>query len=164
MLKKTIAAAILAVLAGPSLAAEASGAYVGADAGGTTIDSLSGRKASAGAFLGYSFNDDFTFEAGYRRLGEWQVEGTRVQATQTVISMLSAYPLNPRLNIFVRAGYNKVKVSAEYQGYTASNTTSSMMYGFGVGYNFSAHAAARLEMQKPSRDTTNLSLALLYKF
>ena len=41
---------------------------------------------------------------------------------------------------------------------------SGVLYGVGVGYNFTPNITARLEAQKPSSDTSNVSGTLSLKF
>jgi OOP family OmpA-OmpF porin len=100
----------------------------------------------------------------YRHLGTWDVSGVDLKATQTALSVLGTYPLNAQFNVFGRLGYNRMKAEASYQGTTFSESSNGSFYGFGAGYNFSANIAARLELQKPSRDSTNLNVAVIYKF
>lgn len=163
MAKTMIAAAALAMLAGSSFAAP-DGAYVGLDAGATKVEDLSGRKASFGGFVGYSFDENYAVEAAYRHLGTWTISGVDAKATQTALSMVGTLPLNPQCNIFMRAGYNRMEVEATRGGNSASASSKGSFYGFGAGYNFSPNIAARLEVQKPSRDSTNLNVAVFYKF
>jgi OOP family OmpA-OmpF porin len=163
MLKKIIAAAAVAMLAGSSFAAD-TGAYAGLDVGSTKIDGLSGSKASFGGFVGYNFNQNFAVEGGYRSLGKWDYSGADVKVTQASLSVIGAYPVSPEFSVFGRIGYNRLNADASYMGFSGSDSTSGGMYGFGVGYNFSSQIVGRLEVQKPSSDSTNLSIGVAYKF
>lgn len=164
MFKKIAAAAALAILAGPSFAIPTDPIYVGLDAGSTKFDDLDGREASFGAFVGYSFNENYAVEAAYRHLGTWPISGVDLKATQAALSLVATLPLNQQFNIFGRLGYNHLKAEASYQGLSISESSNGSFYGFGAGYNFATNIAARIEVQKPSKDSTNLNVAVIYKF
>lgn len=166
MFKKIVVAAALALLAGPSFAAPTDGVYIGLDVGSTKADEpeLSGRQTSYGGFVGFNFNENYAVEAAYRHLGTWSISNVDLKATQTALSVIGTLPLGQQFNIFARVGYNRVNAEANYQGNTISETSNGSFYGFGAGYNFSTNVAARLEVQKPSSDLTNLNVAVIYKF
>lgn len=163
MLKKIVAAAAIALLAGSSYAADA-GAYAGLDVGSTKVDSLSGSKVSFGGFVGYNFNENFAVEGSVRRLGRWDVNGADVKLNQVLLSVIGSYPVSPEFNVFGRLGYNRLSADASFMGNSGSGSSKGSMYGFGVGYNFSSQIVGRLEVQKPSSDSTNLSIGVAYKF
>jgi OOP family OmpA-OmpF porin len=163
MFKKVIVAAILATAAASSFAATP-GFYVGADLGSTKVDGLSGDKTSVGAFAGYSFNQNFAVEGAYRRLGKWDVMGYSVDADQTAVSLIGTLPLNAQFNVYARLGYNNMGASASYGGIKASTSQNGGLYGVGVGYNFNKQISARVEVQKPASDTTNVNVGIVYSF
>ena len=163
MFKKIALAAVLATAAASSFAATP-GFYAGADVGSTKIDGLSGNQASFGAFAGYSFNQNFAVEGAYRRLGTWNVMGYDVDADQTSVSLLGTLPLNAQFNVYARLGYNNMGASASYGGIKASTSQNGGLYGVGVGYNFNKQISARVEVQKPASDTTNVNVGIVYSF
>lgn len=164
MLKKIVAAAALAMLAGSSFAADTVGAYAGLDVGSTKIDGMSDNKASFGGFAGYNFNESVAVEGNVRSLGKWSASGADVKITQVALSVIGSYPFNPELSVYGRIGYNRLKADASYMGLNGSDSTSGALYGVGLGYNFSSQIAGRVELQKPSGDSTNVSIGVAYKF
>lgn len=164
MLKKIVAAAALAMLAGSSFAADTVGAYAGLDVGSTKIDGLSDNKVSFGGFAGYNFNQNVAVEGNVRSLGKWSDSGVDVKITQVALSVIGSYPFNPQFNVYGRLGYNRLNADASYMGLNGSDSTSGGLYGIGLGYNFSSQIVGRVEVQKPSSDSTNVSVGVAYKF
>jgi hypothetical protein len=158
MFEKIAFAATLAVMACSASAQVRPSFYVGADVGNTKIDNLSGHQSSFGGFAGYQFNQNFAVEAGYRRLADFD----NLTIKQTHVSAIGIVPLQAGFNIDGRLGYNNLdtKVSS---GYSASST-SGVLYGVGVGYNFTPAIAVRLEAQKPGSDSSNVGASVSLKF
>lgn len=164
MFKKIIAAAALATLASSAFAAQPNTFYGGLDAGSTKIDGFGDNKTSYGAFLGYNFHENFAAEIGARRLGSFSTNGVDVDADQYQASIVGTLPLQNNFNVFGRLGYNKLKASASYQDFTADADDSGVLYGVGVGYNFTPTISGRIEFQKPSSDSHNVSAAVAFAF
>ncbi|WP_332848517.1 outer membrane beta-barrel protein [Massilia sp. S19_KUP03_FR1] len=164
MFKKIFAAAALAVLASSAFAATPNTFYAGVDAGSTKIDGFGDNKGSYGAFLGYNFHQNFAAEIGARRLGSWTVFGADVDANQYAASIVGTLPLQNNFNVFGRLGYNKVEAKASYNGFTANADDSGVLYGVGVGYQFTPTISGRIEFQKPSSDSHNLSAGVAFAF
>ncbi|GGY05754.1 outer membrane beta-barrel protein [Massilia dura] len=163
MFNKYFAAAVLSLAASASFATP-TGIYAGVNAGVTHVTDLDGNKSSFGAFAGYGINANFAIEAGYRQHGDWDLYGSDVTVKQTDISVLGSLPLNAGLDLYGRLGYNHAKVEAEYAGYRGSESVDNTLYGIGLAYNFSQNLSGRVELQKPSSDTTNTSVSLVWKF
>ena len=163
MFKKIALAAVLAT-AGASSFAATPGVYAGADLGSTKVDGLSGNEVSIGAFVGYSFNQNFAVEGAYRRLGSWDVMGYDVSAHQAAVSLIGTLPLSNQFNVFARLGYNNVDASTSVGGIKASASDNGGLYGVGVGYTFSKQISARVEVQKPASDMTNVNVGIVYSF
>lgn len=164
MIKKIAAAAALAVLATSTFAAEPAGVYAGLDVGSTKLDDLSGRKTSFGGFAGYQFNDNFAVEAGYRRLAKFTYFGADVDTKQAAVSVIGAMPVAAGVKVFGRLGYNHLSADASYAGRSASDSTSSAVYGVGASFDVSPVVAVRAEWQRPSSDSNNFSVGVSYKF
>jgi OOP family OmpA-OmpF porin len=162
MFKKIALAAVLATLAASSFAATP-GVYAGVDVGSTKLDGES-REGSYGAFVGYNFHQNFAVEAGYRRLGTWEVSGVDAHVDQAAVSLIGKVPVNEQLHVYGRLGYNRLDVSAKVAGVTISDNTSKVLYGVGAGYDFGGNISARVEFQKPSSDSSNLSVGVIYSF
>jgi opacity protein-like surface antigen len=164
MFKKIAAVAALAFAATSAFAAAPTAFYGGVDAGSTKIDGLDDNKASFGGFLGYGFNQNVAVELGYRQLGKWDVAGVDLKAKQTHLSVVGFWPLNRQLDVYGRLGYNRLRAEASYAGYTYGDDTSGGLYGVGLNYSFAPNMSARIEAQKPSSDSTNISVGLAFKF
>lgn len=164
MLKKFAAAAALALVASSSFAAAPTAFYGGLDVGSTKIDDFDQNKTSFGGLLGYGFNQFFAVELGYRYLGKFDVFGTDVKAKQTHLSLVGSYPLNAQFDVYGRLGYNNLRAEAKAGGITYGDDTDGGLYGIGLNYNFNAQLSGRFEVQKPSSDSTNYSVGVVWKF
>ena len=164
MLKKIAAAAALALVASSSFAAAPTAFYGGLDVGSTKIDDFDQDKTSFGGFLGYGFNQFFAVELGYRYLGKFDVFGTDVKAKQTHLSLVGSYPLNAQFDVYGRLGYNNLRAEAKANGITYGDDTDGGLYGIGLNYNFNPQLSGRFEVQKPSSDSTNYSVGVVWKF
>jgi len=163
MFKKIAAAAALAFAASSAFAAPTA-YYGGLDLGSTKLDGLSDNKASVGGFLGYGFNQNFAIELGYRQLGSWDVLGVNVKAKQTHLSVVGSYPLGNQVEVYGRLGYNQLRGEASYGGLSYGDDTSGVMYGAGLSYKFTPTISGRFEVQKPSSDSTNYGVGVVFKF
>jgi hypothetical protein len=164
MFKKIFAAAALATLASSAFAAMPNSYYAGVDGGSTKIDDFGDNKGSYGAFLGYNFHQNFAAEISARRLGSWTVQGVDVDANQYAASIIGTLPLQNNFNVFGRLGYNKVEAKASFQGNSAKDDDSGVLYGVGVGYNFTPTISGRIEFQKPTSDSQNWSAGVAFAF
>jgi OOP family OmpA-OmpF porin len=156
MLKKIVAAAALAMLASSSFAGTPGTVYGGLDVGSTKIDNVSDSKTSFGGFVGYNFHQNFAVEGGFRRLGTWG--DTTVD--QTAVSVIGTLPLSQGFNVFGRLGYNYIKSDDGH----VEGSDSGVLLGVGVGYAFSPKLAGRIEVQKPTSDSTNVGASVVYQF
>jgi OOP family OmpA-OmpF porin len=160
IMKKILAAAALAMLATSSFAAPPGTLYAGVDGGSTKVDGTSRKETSYGGFVGYNFHQNFALEAGFRRLGLWEEPGEDLKIDQTALSVIGSVPLSQAFSVYGRLGYNHLKTgrcSCKY-------SDSGVLYGVGLGYTFSETVAARVEVQKPTSDSTNVSVGLAIQF
>ncbi|MES2757448.1 MAG: outer membrane beta-barrel protein [Pseudomonadota bacterium] len=168
MFKKIAFAAALAILSTSSFAAENPSFYAGLDTGSTKIDGFSDREVSFGGFIGYQFHQNIAVEVGYRNLADYDTvfNGTNVgfKVNQTAVSFIGTLPLSSGFNVFGRLGYNRLEAKGGAAGFSATDSTNEGVYGVGVGYAFNAKVSARLEVQKPSSDSSNVSIGVSYKF
>jgi opacity protein-like surface antigen len=164
MLKKIAAAAALALVASSSFAAAPTAFYGGLDVGSTKIDGFDDNKTSFGGFLGYGFNQFFAVELGYRQLGKWDFGPVELKAKQTHLSVIGSYPLNAQLDVYGRLGYNNLRAEASAGNVTYGDDTDGGLYGIGLNYNFTPQLSGRIEAQKPSSDSTNYSVGVVWKF
>jgi OOP family OmpA-OmpF porin len=161
MFQKIAIAATLAMLASSSFAqAPLPSFYGGIDIGSTKIDDMSDRQSSFGGFIGYQVNPNVAVEAGYRRLADFD----NITLDQTHASVIGILPLQNKFNVYGRLGYNHVQAKASYSNVSVSDSTSGVLYGVGVGYDFTPTITARLEAQKPSSDSSNIGASLSLKF
>lgn len=172
MFKKLAIAAALAVVASSSFAQQMMprpAIYAGIDVGSTKFDGISDRQSSFGGFVGYQFHPNFAIEAGYKRLGDFDVMAgsTKVGVTvdQTALSFIGSVPLQSGFNVYGRLGYNRLDAKGSVAGYgSATDSTSGVLYGVGVGYSFTPTISARLEAQRPSSDSSNIGASVSMKF
>jgi OOP family OmpA-OmpF porin len=168
MFKKIAIAAALAIVTSSSFAADKPFFYAGADVGSSKFDDLSDRQNSFGGFVGYSFNQNIAIEAGYRRLADFDLNygNTKVGVTldQAAVSVVGTLPLSNGFNVFSRLGYNRLNATGSVSGFKAADSTSGVLLGIGAGYTFTPTVSARLELQKPSSDSTNVSAGVSFKF
>lgn len=163
MIKHCLAGAAFALMSATALAAP-TGFYGGLDIGSTAVDGFDSNKTSFGAFGGYGFNQYVATEFGYRHLGSWDFYGVDVSVRQAHLSVVGSYPLTPQFDIYGRLGYNNLRGEAHYGQVTYSAESSGGLYGIGLGYRFGDNLSARAEVQKPSSDSTNYSVALVFHF
>jgi OOP family OmpA-OmpF porin len=159
MLKKIIASAALLAVAASSYAAEP-GFYAGADIGSTKINQFPSQRASFGVLGGYNFTDNFAVEANYRRLRAGDNFGGDVKIDQKAISAIGTLPLNNGFSVFGRLGYNRL----EAKDYSLRGEHEGVLYGIGAKYDFGNKISTRLEVQRPTSSSTNLSASVLYAF
>jgi hypothetical protein len=164
MLKKIIAVAAFATLASSAFAAQPNTFYAGIDGGSTKIDDFGDDKGSYGAFLGYNFHENFAAEIGARRLGSWDLGFADVDANQYSASIIGTLPLQNNFNVFGRLGYNKLEAKASANGFSADADDNGVLYGVGVGYQFTPTVSGRIEFQKPSSDSRNISAGIAFAF
>ncbi|HZX26317.1 MAG TPA: outer membrane beta-barrel protein [Telluria sp.] len=156
--------AIAALFAAVSHTAAAEQFYIGADVGATKFQGISGNKTSYGVYGGYQFQENFSAELGLRRMGDLTMYGVDVKTDQAALSLIARLPLSNGFHVYGRLGYNYLDVNASYGGNHGNGNTSGGLYGLGVGYDFTPAVSARIELQRPTSDTTNLSAGVSFKF
>lgn len=172
MFKKIAAAASLILASSAAFAAQPSTFYAGADAGRTKVDDISGRETSAGAFVGYNFHQNFAVEGGYRRLADYDINvltgggfaGGSVKVDQAHLSLVGSLPVGESFSVYGRLGLNRLEGKIRSAGFSESDSSTKALYGVGVSYAFNPQVSARLEVQKPSSDATNLSAGVSFQF
>ena len=164
MFKKLVVAAALAALASSAFAADAKSFYGGLDVGMNKVDNLDGSKIGLGTFLGYSFNQYVALELGYRQLGEWHVNGGTVKLSETHVSVVGSYPLNSQFDIYGRLGHDNPQVDSTVPGATYNHDLSGGFFGAGLSYKFTPTISGRIEAQQPTKDSTNVNVAVVFKF
>lgn len=168
MFKKFATAAILVIASSSAFAAQPGTFYAGADIGKTKIDGISGRGTSAGAFIGYNFHQSFAIEAGYRRLAEYTIRAfgysADVDMNQAALSVVGKLPVGNGFDLFGRLGYNRVEAEASGYGLSVDESESRALIGVGVAYAFTPAVSARVELQKPAKDVSNLSVGVSFQF
>lgn len=170
MFKKFAVAAALAAMASSAFAVGPTGFYGGVDAGSTHVDNINDHGTSFGALMGYGVNPNVAFEFGYRRLGNWDIHGGpfdsgTLKIDQIQLTVVGSYPLTPQLDIFGRGGFNDLSTEWSARGQTYNpDSKGGTLYGVGLAYHFTPTVSGRVEFQKPSSDSTNVSLGVVVKF
>ena len=154
MFKKLVIASALSLIASASFAQTAPGVYAGVDVGSTKISAdYNERDTSIGGFVGYTVNQNFAIEGGYRSL----FDKNGFDLKQTAISGLAIAPLSNGFSVYGRLGYNHLSAKD-------MDSENKAVYGAGVSYAVTPTASVRFEVQKPHSDVTNLSLGVAFKF
>jgi OOP family OmpA-OmpF porin len=167
MIKKLIAAAALTLMAASSHAEEPGKVYAGVDFGSSRFDSAEGKptKTSYGAFVGYQLTPSFALEGGYRSLyGSDGDFGYHTSADQLSLSVIGSYPLNQATSIYGRVGVNRITEKFDGGTFSIRDHITRPLIGLGVNYKLTSQVSARLEVQRTSRDLTNLSAGVSYAF
>jgi OOP family OmpA-OmpF porin len=169
MFKKFAIAAALAVVASSACAAGAKGFYGGLDVGSTKIDNVDDSSASFGGVVGYGFNRYVALEYGYRRLGRWDIhggtfDGGTFTSTQMLFTVVGSYPLSQELDVYGRVGFNDMANESSARGQSSTNDISGGVYGAGLRYHFTPTISGRVEVQKPTVDSTNVNVGIVFKF
>lgn len=165
MIKKIAISAALAILASSAFAAAPGSVYVGGDIGSSKVSGDDDRETSAGAFVGYNFNENFALEGGYRRLydGDDAFFGDATY-DQASVSVIGSIPLNNGFSVYGRLGYNRLNTEIERAGANYKEHESKALYGVGASYAFTPTISGRVEVQKPRSDLTNLSAGVAFQF
>ncbi|SFD24991.1 outer membrane beta-barrel protein [Massilia yuzhufengensis] len=167
MFKKIAAVTTLILASSAAVAAQPGTVYAGADVGKTKIDGFN-RDTSVGAFVGYNFHQNFAIEAGYRRLADYEFRmggsSVDVSADQLALSVIGSMPVGESFSVYGRLGANRLEAKSRFMGASIKDSTTKALYGVGVSYAFTPAVSARLEVQKPSSDSTNLSAGVAFQF
>lgn len=164
MLKNIAVAAALVIASSAAMAADAPKFYVGGDVGTSKLDGESDRETGYGVFGGVQINKFIGVEVGVRRLATIDEDGVNGFYNQHSVSAIGTMPVGAGFNVFGRLGYNRVAVKANVLGVKFRDHANRGLYGIGVSYNFTPAIAARIEVQKPMSDLTNLNAGVSYTF
>jgi OOP family OmpA-OmpF porin len=175
MFKKIAAAAALLIASSAALAAQPNTFYAGLDAGRTKVNDISGRDTSVGAFVGYNFHQNFAVEGGLRRLADYDIKvsgvggsgsfvGGTARVDQAHLSVVGSLPVGESFSVFGRLGLNRLEAKVSAAGFKDSDSTTRALYGVGMSYAFTPAVSARVEVQKPASDATNLSAGVSFQF
>jgi OmpA-OmpF porin, OOP family len=168
MFQKIAIAAALVIASSGAIAGGTSKFYAGADVGTTKLDGDANQESGYGAFAGYQLNQNIAVEAGVRRLADVDDSFGGVNFNshldQLSLSAVGTLPLSNGFSVFGRLGINRLNLKESGGGFTAKDHATRGLYGIGVAYSFSPAVSARLEVQKPASDFTNLSAGVSYKF
>ena len=168
MLKKIAAAASLVLASSAALAADPGSFYAGLDVGKTKIEHVNDRESSYGLFVGYQFHQNFAFEAGMRRLENFDYgfgnQAGYERTGQVALSVVGSLPLGERLSVFGRLGYNRIGHASSYAGNTYRYHENKPLYGVGLAYALTPTISARVELQKPASYLTNVNAGLAFQF
>ncbi len=173
MFKKIAAATALIIASSATFAAQPNTFYAGADVGRTKVEDFSKRDTSVGAFLGYNFHENFAVEGGYRRLADYDmgvlttnggiIDGS-VKVNQAHLSLVGSLPVGESFSVYGRLGASRLEAKFKSGPFSGKESDTRGLYGVGVNYAFTPAVSARLEVQKPVSDATNLSAGVAFQF
>ena len=161
MFKKIALAAALTLAAASSNAANTTPYYAGVDLGTSEIDDYDDSLTSFGAFAGYRFNNNIALEAGLRRLGKKE-GATGDQVALSAVFTGYAKGEWERVSLFARLGVNHVNFD-KCGSFCGEDKTTGLV-GVGIGYDFTPTITGRLEYQRPTSNTSNLSVGVAFGF
>ena len=181
-----------AAFALPAAAQNMSAVYIGGGFGQSQFkgacDNVSGagvscddKDTSFRLFGGYQLNRNFAAELGYSDLGKAKVTdpfgSTELGVTAWDLSAVGMFPVMDALAIFGRLGgyWGEAKLSG---GASGSKTTTNLVYGLGLQYDFMKNFGVRGEWSRYSKvkakndatgveddgDVDVLGVSVLYRF
>ncbi|WP_107851902.1 outer membrane beta-barrel protein [Oceanimonas marisflavi] len=203
MIKKVTALAILAASV-TSLSANAEtyhpGPYVGGSIGHTSVDwdvlddlesegaSVDDNDVGYKLFAGYRINNFFAIEGFYADLGKATAAGSGlvggntahasadVDASTFGLSALAIYPINDKVEVFGKVGFNawdadanaslRIPANGINESASDSDDGTDPMYGVGAAYNID-NLSLRVEFERYELDDANVDMAsagISYKF
>ena len=117
-------------------------------------------------FGGYQINRSFAVEFGYTDLGDVTVGNNSVNANAWELTGLGKFPLGNQFYIYGLAGLAKIKSETTVNGLRVSDDSTELTFGFGMQYDFSPKAGARLQWQRydTSSEIDVVSVGVVYKF
>lgn len=117
-------------------------------------------------FGGYQINRSFAAEFGYSDFGDVTVGNNSVDASAWELTGVGKFPLGNQLYVFGLAGLAKIKSESTISGLRLSHDSTELTFGFGLQYDFSPKAGARLQWQRydTSSEIDVVSLGVVYKF
>jgi hypothetical protein len=159
-MRKTILLSAALTLGAPSATASAAPSrwYAGVDVGNTHIRGYSAHKTSLGMYGGFAFTPYVGTELEYRRLAA----DDTAALDQLALSVVGTLPIGSDYFLFGRAGYSRLRVTADAFGFDASKGYA--LAGIGAGLMIDAGTSLRAELQRPGKDVTNFNVALSFKF
>ena len=168
MIKHIAIAAALILASSAGFAAQPGSFYAGGDVGRTKVTDVDGHDTSFGAFAGYNFHPNFAVELGHRRLYErdyrFGTASADFRANRTSLSLIGSLPVGEGFSVYGRLGLNRLESKISSNGFNAKDSTTKALYGVGMRYAFTPAVSARLEVQKPASDATNLSAGVSFQF
>lgn len=164
---KLVCLAALALLAFPAGAVDPAGLYVGAGIGSSdlAIDGFNGNDFAYKVFAGFDFNQYFAVEGAYLNGGSPSERGFEIEVDGWDVAVLGKWPVSEQFDIFAKLGY--VWWDAEADG-IASDSGEDLMYGLGVGFDFSDQIGMRGEWERMDIEDVDRAdlwtISLLFRF
>lgn len=164
MLKKSIAAATLALLASSSFAAEPGTFYAGLDVGRSDLD-FGGNATSFGGILGYNISRHWAVEGAVRDAGKFEVFGSGdFKIVQTSLSGVGTVTIGKGFDFFGRVGINHLSVDDNARFIASDGKKTGINAGAGFAYHVTPAVAARIEAQFAATDLTIVTAGVVFTF
>jgi OmpA-OmpF porin, OOP family len=171
----------LGLVAAAAVPVSADGLYVFGDIGQGTYEvkskSYSDNSATGTGFAfgaGYSVNDTFSFEGGYRHSGRFELDSRNssdldISISAVEIAGVAKYPVATSVNVYGRLGFaNWTTETRSEIFYDYSESTNKAFAGIGVSFEVSEHASLRAEYVRSEKfnDATvsRASFGAVYSF
>lgn len=163
MIKKSIAAVTLALLASSTFAAEPGSFYAGLDVGRSDFD-LAGSATSFGGILGYNISKHWAVEGAARDAGNFKAFGSESRVTQVSLSGVGTVTMGKGFDFFGRVGLNHLSVDDDSRFITIDGKTTGLNAGAGFAYHFTPAVAARIEAQFAATQLTIVTAGVVFTF
>jgi OOP family OmpA-OmpF porin len=144
--------ALTLLLGTATLAAHAEGLYVGGGLGETRMKNASpalgitdSSDTALKAYAGYSFNPNFSLEAGVVRFGKFAGTSGDTRARATYLDAVGLLPLAPNLSALGRLGLYDAKLSNPTLG---ADHSTGIKIGAGLQYDLSKTVSLRGEWER----------------
>jgi OOP family OmpA-OmpF porin len=152
MMKFSKTFALTMVLGTATMAAQAEGLYVGGSLGETklkrdnpAIGMTDTTDTAVKAYAGYSFNPNFSLEAGVARFGKFEGTTGDTKAHATYLDAVGLLPVVPNLSVLGRIGVYDAKLSNATLG---ADHTTGIKLGAGLQYDLSKTVSLRTEWER----------------
>jgi len=191
MIRKTIAAAAIALSGVFFTTTALAQAFLGGSIGQSDVDeevasglitsgSVDGKDTAWKLFGGYMFNRHFGIEGAYVNLGEVTYSGEffgspvtdgKVEITGFSVAALGNLPINEQFSVFGKLGLFVWEAEAsDITGgvpFSAKTDGTDLMFGIGLGYQFTRNLGVRAEYEMFAADEADaglVSVGIVWRF
>jgi OOP family OmpA-OmpF porin len=116
---------------------------------------------------------NIAIEGAYRDLGRTDLYGVRDKTEQYSMSLVGSYPVSEAFSLYGRLGVSRLSHAGSFDIYNPIGEHYKVDYkvnrarllpGIGASYKLTQNVSARVELQHPDNNVTNLSAGVSYSF